>query len=455
MNYYPAADGWSKMWTDWNPAVLKKDFALIRSLGANTVRITVFPYTFGWPDISARMAARFAETLKLAASAGLGVQLTLFDWWDAFHHLGQSQAWMKTLLRPYASDPEIQLVEIKNEVTPSDPDEVAWLRAVLPTLRAVLPRTPTTVSVSSSEGPRGFVQLRQELAGAPIDVADIHFYGGAGAAYSWMLAAKRAAGSLPLFVGEIGFPVSNGSNASGGGSNASGESPEAADLAQAHWFSVVFAAARAAGVATPAPWTLYDFQPGSLPQRAQSHNASDFGLYSATGQALPSAWIVRQAFGGGNNILNLSLSLGGRNDMLAWTPYLPTQGTLAYDPDVGYPRAGSVRLSGTRLTRAGAPSFYQVPADPAIPGQLWNVSVWAKGIKVNGTAQAALSWFDSTGSYIGGTSSKALPHGNPQWTQLALQTRVPPNATSVLVSLASIGVAGTVWFADVHIEVTP
>jgi hypothetical protein len=288
MNYYPADNGWTRMWTHWDPAVLKKDFALIRSLGANAVRITIFPYTFGWPAISGRMATRFADTLKIAASAGLGVQLTLFDWWSAFHHVAQSQAWLRAFLRPYSSDPEIQLVEIKNEVSPSYPPEVAWLRAVLPTLRAVMPRTPATVSVSGGEGPAGFVQLRRELAGAPIDVADIHFYGGAETAYSWMLAAKRAAGPLPLFVGEIGFPVTGGD---AGGT-------EATDMAQAQWFSAVFAAARAAGVSTPAPWTLYDFEPGALPQRAPNPLTYDYGLYSATGQALPSATVVKQAFGG-------------------------------------------------------------------------------------------------------------------------------------------------------------
>lgn len=285
MNYYPADDGWTRMWTNWHPGVLKRDFALIRSLGANAVRIGVFPYTFGWPRLSARMAARFAECLNIAAAEGLGVQVTLFDWWWSYQDIGQSRAWLKALLHPYASDPEIQLVEIKNEVDLSNQAEVAWVRAMLPTLRAVMPRTPSTVSVSGTEGPRGFVILRQELAGAPLDVADLHFYGNAASAYSWMLAAKRAAGSLPLFIGEIGFPVI-----------AAGRGQATADLMQAHWFSAVFAAAREAGVATPAPWTLYDFTRGALPRRAQNPRVSNFGLYSATGRARPAVGVVKQAF---------------------------------------------------------------------------------------------------------------------------------------------------------------
>jgi Cellulase (glycosyl hydrolase family 5) len=288
MNYYPAADPWTKMWTNWNPGVLHDDFARIHSLGANAVRITVFPGVFGWPNISHLMAVRFADTLNIAASSNLGVQVTLFDWWGSYEEITQSQKWLKAFLGPYASDPEIQLVELKNEVNPSDPTEIAWARALLDTLRSVMPRTPSTTSVTGAEGPAGWVQLRIELADAPLDVADLHFYGEEVVAYSWMLAAKNAAGSLPLFVGEIGSP---------GADNGVGDT-EAAALRQAHWFSVVFAAARAAGVSTPAPWTLYDFKPGSIPKTEQDPSAYNYGLYSAEGQWRPSVWVVREAFAG-------------------------------------------------------------------------------------------------------------------------------------------------------------
>ena len=446
MNYYPAADSWTKMWTDWNPGILKHDFARIHALGANAVRITVFPGTFGWPNISHLMAVRFADTLKIAASNNLGVQLTLFDWWGFYKEIIQSQEWLKAFLGPYASDPEIQLVELKNEVNPSDPTEIAWVRALLGTLRSVMPRTPSTVSISGAEPPAAFVQLRRELAGAPLDVADMHFYGDELTAYSWMLAAKHAAGSLPLFVGEIGFPSAD--NGVGG--------PAAAPLRQAHWFSVVFAAARAAGVSTPAPWTLYDFKPGSIPKTEQDPSAYNYGLYSAEGQWRPSVWVVREAFADRDvDISNLTFSLGGQNNMpMVWTTYLPWLGKLAYDPKTGYLRPGSVRLSDTKQSKTGSPSFYLVPTNPAISGQLWTVSVWAKGINVNGTAQVALSWFNSDGSYIGETTSRSLPHGNPAWTQLVVTTPVPSNATGVELFLKSYAVTGTVWFANVRIAVT-
>jgi endo-1,4-beta-mannosidase len=193
MNYYPAADGWNKMWTNWQPSVIGRDFAQIRALGANAVRIIVFPATFGWPAVSPVMATRFADVLATAAAHDLGVQLTLFDRWASYGEVRQSQVWLHSLLKPYSSDPEIHLVELKNEVDPSDPQEVAWLRALLPSLRSAMPGTPITVSVTGAKAPSEFVQLKNELAGAPLDIADMHFYGKEKSAYSWMRQAKQAA----------------------------------------------------------------------------------------------------------------------------------------------------------------------------------------------------------------------------------------------------------------------
>jgi hypothetical protein len=451
VSYYPAADGWTRMWTNWQPAVIRRDFARIHALGANAVRVVAFPLTFGWPTPSHVMAARFADVLAMAKSNGLGVQLTLFDLWGSYDEVAGSQAWLRSLLQPYASNPEIRLVELKNEVDPGSAAEVHWLRALLPTLRSVLPGTPSTVSVPSTPGPSGFTQLRRELRGVPLDVADIHFYGSEQKAYGWMLAAKRAAGPLPLFVGEAGSPVEGGPAAVGP------VGPAAADLDQAHWFSVVFTAARAAGIPPPAPWTLNDFTPGTVPGGGTGVSQQNyFGLYTLTGQQRPAALVVRQAFSGRSaSTSNLGLSLsGGDWEPMIWSPFLPDQGILAYDPRVGHLRPGSVRLSDTRISQRGAPSFFLVPANPAIPGQLWSVSAWATGTHVNGTAELALGWFDSHGSYLGASSSAPLPRGNPGWTQLLVRTQVPAGAVSVQVHLKSFGVAGTVWFAGVSIAVS-
>jgi hypothetical protein len=447
VDYYPAANGWTKMWTNWNAKVLGSDFARIHALGGNAVRIIVFPYTFGWPRISSSMAARFANTLQIAAHNELAVQVTLFDWWGSYDQISESQAWLKSLLSPYASDPEIQLVELKNEVDPTDSAEVAWARALLPTLRSVMPRTPSTVSVSGTAGPSGFAQLRAELARSPFDVADIHFYGNELTAYSWMLAAKRAAGPLPLFVGEIGVPSID--------TNGAGKA--AAAYQQAHWFSVVFAAARAAGVATPAPWTLYDFKPGTIPSAESDSEQYYYGLYSDTGKWRPSVEVVKAAFAGRIiDTSNLNFSLVGENQLpMIWSSDLSGRGDLSYDPKISYLGSDAVGLSETGPCDTGTPSLSMVPTNPAISGQQWTVSVWASGLHVNGMSQMSISWYNAAGSYMGNTVSEPLTHGNPSWTRLTVHARVPPDVTGVKLDLNACGGTGTVWFAHVQISVIP
>jgi hypothetical protein len=448
MNYYPSADSWTNMWTDWNENVLESDFARIHELGGNAVRIIVFPYTFGWPAISPLMAARFAAILRIAAHNKLAVQVTLFDWWGQYHDITQSRSWLKSFLSPYASDPEIQLVELKNEVDPADSAEVAWVRALLPTLRSAMPRTPSTVSVSGVAGPSGFRRLARELAGSPLDVADMHFYDHELSAYSWMLAAKRAAGPLPLFIGEIGAPSVD--------DNGSGTA--AAAYEQAHWYSVVFAAAHAAGVATPAPWTLYDFKPGTVPSaKSDPEQSYYYGLYSDTGKWRPSVDVVKAAFADRSiDTSNLNFNLAGQNKLpMIWSLSHSGQGDLAYDSKVKHLGSDSVRISGTGPCFIGSSSFFLVPTQPAISGQQWTVSAWAKGVDVSGVAQVSLSWFDPAGAYVGNKASDALAQGDPAWTKLTVAARVPRNATGVVVHLKSCGVMGTVWFANVQISVAP
>lgn len=95
------------------------------------------------------------------------MQLTLFDHWHSYGKIAQSRAWLRSLLRPYAADPEICLVELPNEVDPRAPAEVTWMCALLPTLRAVLPRMPSTVSVSGTTGPGGFALLARRSPISP------------------------------------------------------------------------------------------------------------------------------------------------------------------------------------------------------------------------------------------------------------------------------------------------
>src|SRR5215469_9585046 len=73
VNYFPAAGGWTYMWFRFGPTVIDRDFARIRALGANTVRIFIQPSAFGFPTVRPVMADRLSRVIGLAAKHSLRV----------------------------------------------------------------------------------------------------------------------------------------------------------------------------------------------------------------------------------------------------------------------------------------------------------------------------------------------------------------------------------------------
>ena len=96
---------------------------------------------------------------------GLGVQLTLFDWWGAYGDVEGSKQWARAVLEGYVGDPRIAFVELRNEIDTTDAAALAWTRELIPWLRDLLRRqTPVTVSVAGMTPVR---DLRALVAALP------------------------------------------------------------------------------------------------------------------------------------------------------------------------------------------------------------------------------------------------------------------------------------------------
>jgi hypothetical protein len=289
VNYFPASGGWTYMWTRFDPTSLDRDFARIRALGANTVRIIIQPMVFGFPTVRPVMADRLFKVIGLAANHSLRVHLTLFDWWSRFTDVHGSKEWISSLLSRYRDDPRIAVVELHNEVSPQDPKAVAWVRTMLPYLSTVLPGTLRTVSTPSVP-PDVFALFTHELKKSPPDFWDYHYYGPAGDTYSVLSLIKALAAPRPLFVGETGYSTDRkpGDQA-------------AQEQAQAAYYRAVFTAAAALRLPTPAPWILNDFSPGAIPPESPAaHEPAQYGygLFQPNGTPKPAAAIVSRAFSG-------------------------------------------------------------------------------------------------------------------------------------------------------------
>jgi endo-1,4-beta-mannosidase len=275
------------MWSRFGPTAIDRDFARIRALGANTVRIFIQPSVFGFPTVRPVMADRLSEVIGLAARHSLRVHLTLFGRWHQYTDIGGSMEWASSLLSRYRDDPRIAVVELQNEVSPQDPEAVAWVRTMLPYLSTVLPATLRTVSTSSVP-PEAFALFTHKLKGSPPDFWDYHYYGPPGDAYPVLRLIKALAAPRPLFIGETGYST-----------DGTPGDQAAQEQAQAAYYRAVITAAAALGLPTPAPWTLNDFFPGAIPLPAASRPAEyGYGLFQLNGTPKPAAAVVRRAFSG-------------------------------------------------------------------------------------------------------------------------------------------------------------
>jgi hypothetical protein len=289
VNYYPAGGGWTYMWSRFDPTAIDRDFARIRALGANTVRISILVPVFGFPTVHPVMADRLSEVIGLAAKHSLRVQLTLFDWWHQYTDIHGSKEWVSSLLSRYRDDPHIAVVELQNEVYPKNPEVVAWVRTMLPYLSTVLPGTLRTVSIASVP-PDVFALFTHELKNSPPDFWDYHYYGPPQDAYSVLSRIKALAAPRPLFIGETGYTTVGTAG-----------DQAARNQAQAAYYRAVFTATAALGLPDPAPWTLNDFSPGAIPPdspAADKPASYGYGLFWLNGTPKPAAVVVRTAFSG-------------------------------------------------------------------------------------------------------------------------------------------------------------
>ena len=286
VNYYPAATPWRDFWPAFDEDVIAQDFAQIRALGGNAVRVFLTAEYFADTDTQQDALNRLSTLLFLAEQAELHVVPTLFDLKSTFDPAGWGLdfATLRAFLPVLAASPAVTLLDIKNEpdldfAAHGRPEILAWLTAMTTLARVHAPELPITIGWSNSDA-------AHELDGL-MDVVTYHDYADFETAEA-RLRAVQAATEQPVMITEIGVTSYNA-----GLGMPSSLTAQADDLD---------ARMRALGGADGIfVWTLYDFPDvdgtavGSSPwvQRLQER----FGVLTAGGIDKPAAEVVRQAFG--------------------------------------------------------------------------------------------------------------------------------------------------------------
>jgi len=421
------------------------DFSRIASLHANGVRVIVNAAAFGFPNVSPTMASRLSQTISMAASDGLRVELTLFDGWSAYSDIAESTSWVSKVLAPLRGDPQIAYIDLHNELPTQRQAAIAWAQALVPYVKSIDGGIPVTVSTSISSGTASLQALAEGLAGTPPDLYDVHYYGDAADAYAVLAQAKRIAGSVPLYVGETGFATSPNYGW------ASGLQPETASLEafQDYYFRMVENATEELGLPLAAPWILYD-----MPGEGGTEWGEHMGLLRADGTAKDAAGTLSSIFAGGS--LNTSfnngfeLSGGQRSEPYLWRRWLPGEAHFSVDHTVAHSGTASARISaaqGNHLT--GCPAYYVAPIAAVQSGVTYAATAWARGSEGAGSSRVVLVWTDSAGRFIGSSESPPLPAGNSGWTFLSVAAVPPPGAEAVEIDLRVCENPGTTWFDDV------
>ncbi|MBO3741917.1 cellulase family glycosylhydrolase [Actinoplanes flavus] len=439
INYYPSNAGWTFMWTTFDPARIDSDLVRAAALGATNVRAIVFPQTFGYPTPAPAYAQKLSQFIGIAQARGLTVKLTLFDWWSGYSDTAGSITWAQTLLAPYADDPRVIAVEVKNEFPPGDAAAVAWVRQVIPAIRGTAPAMPLTLSVDGGTGAPGLASIKSQLATTPLDYYDYHFYGASERALAEIRRAQTAVAPDPVVIGETGASTHSGT-----------------DGEQAAYLARVFRAAGEAGVGSVAPWTLNDFAPGAIPPNSAVSAMPaqyKFGLYRTDTTPKISASVTGTAWTTGatpTSILNLGFEAAAIDS--PWRNYQPTAGTAVITTESPRTGARSARFSATTRNGSNLPSLLTSPITPVQGGRPWHAEAYARGVSATGITEIALSWFDINGTWISQNTSNRLPVGNTGWTRLSVDAVAPASATSVQLHLKSGDNTGTVYYDDVAIS---
>ncbi len=440
ISYYPSQAAWTNMWVHWNPTQMGVDFARIAALHANAVRIVIPPAVFGYPVPSPAMQARLAQIVSLAASHGLRVQLTLFDWWNAYGDLAGSDAWSAAVLAPYHDDGHIAFVELKNEINTAGPAGLAWARHELPMVKADAGTVPVTVSVFGLNALR---TLKTALAATPPDFYDLHYYDGPGPALATFRAAAAIVAPAPLFIGETGYSTTQGA----GAGTAAAENNQDAYLRAIEW------ADRAAGLPLAGVWTLNDFTPAAMPAAVTDPGREGgFGLYRTDGTPKPAAATVAALFGADtiDTSINGGFEEGVGANPAGWQRFRPNQGQFLWDHSVAHSGQASVELSGTTGDSSGTASWFTTPIMTVTsPGESFLLTGWAKGLAATGFNRVAIAWFSTSQTYLGQAESAGLPAGTSGWTELTVTSSAPAGAAYAEVYLKSSDNHGAVWFDDV------
>jgi len=209
LNYYPAQTPWDTFGSGFSEEIIKEDFAMIRGMGLNSIRIFIPYEAFGKGRVDAEKQSKLMKVLDLAAVMDLKVLVTLFDFygnydltdWTATHRHAD------TLVKLLKEHPALLGWDIKNEPD-LDFDSrgknkvLAWLEEMICQISKWDREHPVTIGWSSPQA--------AELLADKVHFISFHYYDKPNQFEKDYLSLKKKAGNTPILLSEFGISSYSG-----------------------------------------------------------------------------------------------------------------------------------------------------------------------------------------------------------------------------------------------------
>ncbi len=285
INYYPQKTPWTFFWTKYQSKIIKRDFALTRALGFNTIRIFINFHDFNKGNVPIERLQKVQNLLDHAEKAGLKVIVTLFDFIGDYSlfNFTASDRQLESLLYRFRNHPAIFAWDLKNEPDldynhhPTK-DVQEWLIWVLKQAKKYDPNHLFTIGWAY---PQNIDFLKNEL-----DFISFHSYKPLDVLSGEIDVMQTKITDKPLVLEEFGMSTYKGLWAPFGKS----------EKEQADYFSSVKTILKKKGNIPYIAWTLYDFSevPSSVVGKMPWHKnpQKNFGIVSQDGKIKPAAKVL-------------------------------------------------------------------------------------------------------------------------------------------------------------------
>ena len=203
INYYPASAPWIDFWVRFPVEEIAADFAQIKALGANSVRIFLTRKAFEDPERREQSLRHLIVLLDLAQAHDLQVILTCFDMGVSYELVELTQSWahLQRILDVAGQHPAVALIDLKNE---PDLDYTRWgaarvdlwLSTLLQLAQARYPDLAFTVGWSNAGAASALAEQ--------VDIVSFHDFEAPYGLAERIDFVRKVAGGKPIMLTEIG-----------------------------------------------------------------------------------------------------------------------------------------------------------------------------------------------------------------------------------------------------------